>query len=305
MSRIAFIVNPVSGNKKIQDAKRALPEMIAACMDEQLWQPEIVYTQRAGHATELARGFADSGYEAVVACGGDGTVNEVACGLRDTKTAMGILPMGSGNGLARHLQVPMDIRAALRWLNTSKIQSIDYGLVNERLFVCTCGTGLDAMVADRFAASKRRGFISYILSTLRLLMSYRPQCYHLKGEGIDHTQRAFLITFANANQWGNNALIAPKADISDGKMDVMLMSAHALWGSAVLAIRLFAGTIDRSPLMTLFRTPELVMERESAAPFHIDGDPVAMPKDIRIRIVHHGLRVLAHGDSKNDMRERL
>ena len=122
--------------------------------------------------------------------------------------------------------------------------------------------------------------------------SYQPQTYHLIGDGLDVTHKAFLITFANANQWGYEALIAPKASIQDGKMDIMLMSSHAILGSAGLALRLFAGSIDDSHFMDTIRAKEVTLERETAAPFHIDGDPVEMDKDIHIKIVEDGLRVL-------------
>jgi len=292
MKRIAFIINPISGNKRLQEIKRTLPELVKTLLDARQWSATISYTAYASHATELAQQYAREGYEAVVACGGDGTVNEVACGLRDTSTAMGILPMGSGNGLARHLHIPMDLHKAIELLNHAHPASIDYGLANNRLFVCCCGAGLDAEVAERFAGCKQRGFLTYIFSTVRLLFTYRPQTYQLLGDKINHTQRAFLITFANANQWGNNALIAPRADVSDGLLDIAIMSPYALWGSPGLAIRLFAGTIDRSPLMTMLRTQELTLRREHAAPFHLDGDPVTMPEEIQIRLVHQGLRVI-------------
>lgn len=292
MKKIAFVINPISGNTRIQQIKHALPERIATTLDQQLWASEVVMTEYAGHATRLARQYADAGYDAVVAVGGDGTVNEIACGLRDTTTAMGILPMGSGNGLARHLGIPMDIGRAVELFNHCESASIDYGMANEQLFVSTCGTGFDAVVADRFATSGTRGLMTYLRTILRLAFTYRPQTYHLTGNQLDETHKAFLITFANANQWGNGALIAPRADLTDGLMDIMLMSPHALWGSLPLAIRLFAGNIDRSPMMHTLRAGEVLLRRESAAPFHIDGDPKTMDNDIRIRIVKSGLRVL-------------
>jgi YegS/Rv2252/BmrU family lipid kinase len=229
----------------------------------------------------------------VVAVGGDGTVNEVANGLRDTKTALGIIPMGSGNGFARHLNIPIRPQKAIEMINHSEPISVDYGLANGKLFVSTCGTGFDALIADHFAGSNKRGFATYLQNILKDVFSYQPQTYHIVGDGLDVTHKAFLITFANANQWGYEALIAPKASIQDGKMDIMLMSSHALLGSASLALRLFAGSIDDSHFMDTIRAKEVTLERETAAPFHIDGDPVEMEKNIHIKIVEDGLRVLA------------
>lgn len=301
MKNIAFIINPISGSKETQNAKRKLPKLIMQTLDSEQWLPNITFTEYAGHAVELARQYARMGFDAVVAVGGDGTVNEVARGLVmgygnrpvSERTALGILPMGSGNGFARHLGIPIRPQKAIEMINHAEPISVDYGLANGKLFVSTCGTGFDALIADHFAGSSKRGFSTYLQNIIRDAFSYHAQTYHIVGDGLDVTHKAFLITFANANQWGYEALIAPKASIQDGKMDIMLMSSHALLGSASLALRLFAGSIDDSHFMDTLRAREVTLEREEAAPFHIDGDPVEMEKDIHIRIVEDGLRVLA------------
>ena len=292
MKNIAFIINPISGSRETQNAKKRLPKLIMQTLDAEQWLPNITFTEYAGHATELAHQFARMGFDAVVAVGGDGTVNEVAQGVRGTQTALGIIPMGSGNGFARHLNIPVKPNKALEMLNNSEPISVDYGLANGRMFVSTCGTGFDAVVADQFAGSNKRGFATYLQNTIREAFNYTPQTYHLVGDGLDVTHKAFLITFANANQWGYEALIAPKASVQDGKMDIMLMSSHAILGSASLALRLFAGSIDDSHFMDTLRAKEITLEREEAGPFHIDGDPVEMEKDIHIQIVPDGMRVL-------------
>ena len=292
MKNIAFIINPISGAKETQNAKRKLPKLIMQTLDMEQWLPNIVFTEYAGHATELAHQYARMGFDAVVAVGGDGTVNEVARGLKDTKTALGILPMGSGNGFARHLNIPIRPQKALEMINHSEPINVDYGLANGRLFVSTCGTGFDAVVADNFAGSNKRGVMTYLQNTLKVAFSYQPQTYHIVGDGLDVTHKAFLITFANANQWGYEAMIAPKASVQDGKMDIMLMSSHAILGSASLALRLFTGSIDNSYFMDTIRAKEITLEREEVAPFHIDGDPVEMDKNIHIKIVADGLKVL-------------
>ena len=292
MKNIAFIINPISGAKETQNAKKKLPKLIMQTLDMEQWLPNIVFTEYAGHATELAYQYARMGFDAVVAVGGDGTINEVARGLKDTKTALGIIPMGSGNGFARHLNISIRPQKALEMLNHSEPIAVDYGLANGKLFVSTCGTGFDAVVADNFAGSNKRGFMTYLQNTLKVAWSYKPQTYHIVGDGLDVTHKAFLITFANANQWGYEALIAPKASLQDGKMDIMLMSSHAILGSASLALRLFTGSIDNSYFMDTLRAKEVTLEREEKAPFHLDGDPVEMEKDIHIKIVPDGTRVL-------------
>ena len=300
MKNIAFIINPVSGSKETQKEKRKLPKLIMQLLDKEQWLPNIAFTEYAGHATELARQYARMGFDAVVAVGGDGTVNEVAKGLvrgnglpvTGYGTALGIIPMGSGNGFARHLNIPIRPQKTIEMLNHSEPICTDYGLANGKLFVSTCGTGFDAVVADHFAGSNKRGFMTYFQNVMHDIFSYTPQTYHIVGDGLDVTHKAFLITFANANQWGYEALIAPKASVQDGKMDIMLMSSHAILGSAGLALRLFAGSIYDSHFMDTLRAKEVTLEREEAAPFHIDGDPVEMEKDIHIKIVADGLRVL-------------
>lgn len=301
MKNIAFIINPVSGSKETQNAKKKLPKLIMQTLDSEQWLPNIAFTEYAGHATEMAYQFARMGFDAVVAVGGDGTVNEVAKGIvkgekgkvkGERSTALGIIPMGSGNGFARHLDIPVRPQKAIEMLNHSEPIWVDYGTANGRLFISTCGTGFDALIADHFAGSNKRGFSAYLQNILHDVFNYTPQTYHLIGDGLDVTHKAFLITFANANQWGYEALIAPKASVQDGKMDIMLMSSHAILGSASLALRLFAGSIDDSYFMDTIRAKEVTLERETAAPFHIDGDPVEMEKDIHIKIIEDGLRVL-------------
>ena len=283
MKNIAFIINPISGSKELQKEKRKLPKLIMQTLDSRQWLPNITFTEYAGHAVELSRQYARMGFDAVVAVGGDGTVNEVAqCLVQGERskvkgeraTAMGIIPMG------------------IEMLNHSEPIRVDYGIANGRVFVSTCGTGFDAVIADHFAGSNKRGLKTYMQNILKDVFTYQPQTYHLVGDGLDVTHKAFLITFANANQWGNNALIAPKASVQDGKLDIMMMSSHAILGSASLALRLFAGSIDDSHFMDTLRAREITLIREEAAPFHIDGDPVEMEKDIHIKIVEDGLKVL-------------
>lgn len=292
MKNIAFIINPIAGTQK----KQKLPKLITQTLDKSQWLPNIVFTEHAGHAEELAKQFAQMGFEAVVAVGGDGTVNEVARGLRDTQTAMGILPMGSGNGLARHLNIPMRLNRALEVFNRCEPIKIDYGLANGHVFVTTCGTGFDAMIAEQFAAAGKRGFKTYVQKIVEDLITYKPETYRIveseSESELDITTTAFLITFANANQWGNEAYIAPKASVQDGKMDICIMSSKAVFAVPSLAVGLFTKMLDKSLFMDGAKAKDVILYREKEGPFHIDGDPIQMEKDIHIQIVEEGLRVL-------------
>lgn len=288
MKNIAFIINPISGTLN----KRKLPKQIEKELDHTHWLENIVFTEYAGHATELAKQYAKMGFDAVVAVGGDGTVNEVATGLIGTSTALGIIPTGSGNGLARHLGISLRVNRALEQINHGESISVDYGLVNDHPFFCTCGVGFDALIADQFATSGSRGMKTYMQNIFKDLFTYQPETYIIRGKDIELSPQAFLVTFANANQWGNDAFIAPKASIQDGKMDIAILSKFPLIAAPSLAFSLFTKLIDRDAYMNTVQTNEVYVTREKAGPLHVDGEPLQMPQELHIRIVEDGLRVL-------------
>jgi len=286
--KIAFIINPISGT----DKKNELPELIHSELDAKIFDSEIVETKFQGHGTELAKAFVARKFHIVVAVGGDGTVNEVARALVHTKTALGIVPMGSGNGLARHLNIPMNETKAIQQLNNSEPILMDYGIVNNKPFFCTCGTGFDAYVSTEFAKGKKRGIMSYIEKIITGYFSYKSQNYHLVGEGIDLNAKAFVLTFANASQWGNNAYIAPQASVQDGKIDISIMSNFPIIAIPTLALQLFAKTIDKDLFMTTLRADKITLTREEPGPFHYDGEPYEEGTKICVKVVPDGLKVL-------------
>ncbi len=286
--KIAFIINPISGTSK----KEHIPEIIMEVIDKEVFDTKIVYTKFRGHGTELAKNFVENNYDYVVAVGGDGTVNEIAKALIHTNTSLGIIPIGSGNGLARHLGIPMNIRKAIEMINFSETVFMDYGLVNNQPFFCTCGTGFDAYVSTEFAKGKERGLMSYIEKIITGYFNYKSQNYHLKSKDIDLKIKAFVMTFANASQWGNNAYIAPQASVQDGKLDISIMSSFPIIAIPTLALQLFTKTIDNDLFMTTLRTDEILLKREEPGPFHFDGEPYEEGTEIRIKIVPDGLKVL-------------
>ena len=287
MKNIAFTVNPVSGTK----AKNRVAKLIRELLDPQLFAPTVVVTEYAGHATQLAQQFAMQDYYAVVAVGGDGTVNEVATGLIGTNTALGIIPNGSGNGFARHLEISTRMNRAIEMLNSSEVINVDYGMVNNIPFFSTCGVGFDAVVAHDFSDSSR-GFKGYLQSIFKDLFQYKPETYHITGNGINQTTTAFLVNFANAGQWGYDAYIAPKASVQDGWLDVAIVSEFPMVAAAGLALSLFTKNIDEKLYMTTIRTKELTLTRNSDGPMHIDGTPMTMPAELHVKIVEDGLKVL-------------
>lgn len=289
MKNIAFLINPISGTLN----KRRIPKLIDSLLDHTQWNAKVDFTEYKGHGTELAQQYARLGFEAVVAVGGDGTVNEVATGLKGTSTAMGILPIGSGNGFARHLGIPLRLPRAIELINHSEVIRVDYGEVNGKPFFCTCGTGFDALISEHFATAGKRGISMYLQQIAKDVLQYTPEHYRIVGDGIDMETDAFLITFANANQWGNAAYIAPQASLQDGLMDVAILTPFPLPAVPNLVMHLFAKTLDKSLFMHTLRAQNLTLYRESAAPFHCDGDPVEMGKEVKLRIVADGLAILA------------
>ena len=287
MKNIAFIVNPISGTK----AKNRVAKLIRELLDLQQFAPTVVVTEYAGHATQLAQQFAMEDYYAVVAVGGDGTINEVASGLIGTNTALGIVPNGSGNGFARHLDISTRMNRAIEMLNSSEVINVDYGLVNDLPFFSTCGVGFDAIVAQDFSNSSR-GFKGYLQSIFKDFFQYKADTYQLKGEGIDITTTAFLVNFANAGQWGYDAYIAPKASVQDGWLDVAIVSEFPITAAAGLALSLFTKNIDEKLHMNTIRTKELTLTRASEGAMHIDGTPMVMPAELHVKIVEEGLKVL-------------
>ena len=200
-TKVVFIVNPHSGFYRIIPVKYYIQRLV----DTDTIQYYVVMTEYAGHAEKIARLSAENGADIVVAVGGDGTVNEVGRGLIGTETVMGLLPCGSGNGLARHLGIPTDTAKAIKLINKPHIIKIDYGLINNHPFFCTCGVGFDAQVSMKFAQGKTRGLASYIDKTLREFLKYRNERYQLITEESSQAVDAFIVTCANADQWGNNA----------------------------------------------------------------------------------------------------
>ena len=288
MKNIAFIVNPVAGTK----AKNRVSKLIRDTLDKTQFSPTVVTTEYAGHATQLAQQFALEGYYAVVAVGGDGTVNEVATGLKDTNTALGIIPNGSGNGFARHLDISTRMNRAVEMLNNSEVVQVDYCMVNDITFFSTFGVGFDAVVAQDFG-SNSRGFKGYVESVFKDFFKYKAEQYQLIGENIDITTKAFLISFANAGQWGYDAYIAPKASIQDGLIDIAIVSEFPMIKAPSFALQLFTKNIDENLHMNTIRAKEVTLLRENEdSPVHVDGTPTKMGKELKIKIVEDGLKVL-------------
>jgi YegS/Rv2252/BmrU family lipid kinase len=293
---IAFIVNPISGTQ----SKEHFPARVDESIDKSRFDYRICHTEYRGHASEMARHLAAEGTDIVVAVGGDGTVNEVARSLVHTDTALGVIPCGSGNGLARHLCIPLDMSRALSIINRCNIEAFDYGVINGLPFFCTCGMGFDAFISLKFAEAGKRGPITYVENVLKEGLKYQPETYEIIDENGVMRHKAFLIACANASQYGNNAYIAPGATMRDGKMDVIIMEPFDALEAPQIAADLFMKTLGNNSKIKTFRTERIHIRRASEGAIHYDGDPIMTGTDIDVHIEHLGIKILTNPDAPED-----
>lgn len=284
---VLFIVNPISG----AGANRNLSEKIEKSLNSSRFTPLILHSEHPGNATQIANQQIEKGIKKIFAVGGDGTVNEVAKALVNTDAILGIVPIGSGNGFARHLRIPMDIGKAIGLVNRERIAMVDFGLMNDTPFFCTAGLGFDAHVGNKFALQKGRGFTNYIKTTITEFYKYQPQLYTLRDNGYTMEKEAFLITVANASQFGNNAYIAPEADVTDGMLDVTIISPFPKFLSPSFGVKLFNKKLGKSKYVEMFRVRQLGVDRQSPGYVHFDGEPTSMDKSINFKVQPLGLKV--------------
>ncbi|ALW86852.1 hypothetical protein AUC43_18280 [Hymenobacter sedentarius] len=268
MPKTCFILNPIAGPSRRYD----MPALIAQHFGALEGNYEIRLTQAAGHAVELARAASAEGFEVVAAVGGDGTINEVGRGLLGTAAALGIVPQGSGNGLARHLKVPLGLPAALRRLATPDFSRMDVGTMNGHPFFCTAGLGFDAHVSQHFALAGSRGLSTYLRVTLREYRRYLPVPVRVELDGQVEETNCYVLAFANASQYGNNAYIAPLADLRDGLLDVCLIDALPVIRAMKVSLGMALGNLPQSNAAEYFRVARGRVTAQAPIGFHVDGD---------------------------------
>lgn len=286
--KIAFIINPKSG----LHIRQNIAETIESLFSPKLFDLEIYFTKHAGDATTAARGFQIDGFKRVVAVGGDGTVNEVARGLVGTRTAMGIIPFGSGNGLARHLNIPLRAEDAIFRIMRNKQLAIDYGIYNHKPFFCTAGVGFDALISHRFATKKVRGIASYIHEIITQYTQYERKYYRIRLDNRVIERRAVLVTVANASQWGNNAIVAPQANICDGKLDVVIITEIPPLMVPEVALMMFTGNFNHCRLVESYQCHSISIECEETDYTHYDGEAAEITSHLDFHTVHKGLKVI-------------
>ena len=285
--KFLFIVNPNSGIGKYKKLEKLLSKEV----DVDKFQYNIVYTEFAGHAKEIAKKSSNN-YDVIVAVGGDGSINEAAQGLIEGNAALGIIPVGSGNGLARSLKIPLSIKKAIQTLFTANQRKIDIVRINDEYFFNVGGIGFDASIGHLFDNTDKRGFLTYLKIVFKAYFSYQSGNYDLIIDGNRRKIHAFLISFANSNQWGNNFYISPLSKIEDGKFEVCVLKPFSLFYAPIIAFALFSKTIHKLSKADFYSAKTVVVKNSEKLQFHIDGEPKTTTSDLKIEVIPRALNVI-------------
>jgi YegS/Rv2252/BmrU family lipid kinase len=286
--KLKFIINPVSG----VFSKDRVVSAIESGLDRSKYDFSIVYTESPGHAIEICNKLVAEGIDIIIAVGGDGSVNEIARTLTDKKVVMGIIPAGSGNGLAHHLKIPFSYKKAIEIINTCKILKIDTGSINDVFFVSIAGIGFDGIVAREYAKNKSRGFLTYLKVVTEEYMNYRPRKYTIEINGEILKRKALFISFANSDQFGYGASISPSASVDDGLLDVIIMKKPPIIEVPILASLLYWRKIDLSRQFEIIKAKELVVKTRRKRWVNIDGEPLKMKKKLFVKIHPQSLNII-------------
>ena len=289
MKRILFIINPISGVGR----QRVIEKNAEAILDKSKCSYFFTYTQHKLHAREIAKKEAPH-YDIIVAVGGDGTVNEIASAIVGTSCSMAIVPTGSGNGLARCLGIPINIKKAINLIQSGSSQKMDVLSCNNNYFVNVGGIGFDAEVGHQFDVAPRRGMISYIKITLENLLHFKPQQFTIEINGTSTTVEALLVCFANSNQWGNNIKIAPKSSPIDGVIDIVALKKFPFYQALFVGLRLLTGTILKSKYIEYHQAHEVKISNDSIPlKYHLDGEPmISVDKTLHFFVHPQNLSVI-------------
>jgi YegS/Rv2252/BmrU family lipid kinase len=286
---ILFIINPISGAKRGTN----LTASIKKHLDKRKFNLEFKYTEYAGHAIELSKTAVEKNTDVIVAVGGDGTINEVASQMIGSKSVLGIVPLGSGNGLARHLGIPRLIPSALRLINDFQVTDIDTASINGVPFISIAGVGFDAKIAKLFARVKRRGFFTYANLITNNYIRYKPKKYKLEfDDGTVIVTRALFISFANSNQFGYNTTIAPNAQLRDGQLDICIVQKPNIFTLPIIANLMLLRAIDKSQYVETIRASHFFVSQSRNRVVNIDGEASRIDKKLEITVNPLSLQVI-------------
>ena len=286
---LLFIVNPISGIGR----QKKIETLIEQTIDRGLFDYTVRYTERIHHGTDLAKEAVEQGcFDAIVAVGGDGSVNDVVSGLVGSNLALGIIPCGSGNGLARNLKIPLTPTHAIEAINHYKIAEIDTIYLNDRVVASIAGIGFDARVARRMKQTKVRGLQAYAKIILTDYPTYKEHTYRLNIDGNEIERKAWFISFANSNQFGYNTAIAPLAQLDDGLIDVCIVDRIPLLHLPMTAPLLYLNHFELSQHVEYFKAHEVTVYNNEEKWVNIDGEGERIGKELHFRNVRKSLKVL-------------
>ena len=286
-TKYAFVINPNAGVKKKLNIESFISDHFP-----KLIPYDIIIWEEADDISPIIEQVKSNHYQFIVACGGDGTVNMVASLLVNTKIALGILPLGSGNGLARSNGIPMDLVKALDVIVKGRTEVIDSGTINGHPFFCTAGIGFDALIAHKFAESTKRGFVTYFKTSVSEFFKYKPFTYAINVDEKIIKTSAFLITIANAGQWGNDVYIAPAAKLNDGLFHISILKPFPLMTLPFFGVKLFSKRADNFKYLESIIGKKVEIEFDHQLPAHYDGEPLVANGKISIEMFPLSLRII-------------
>ncbi len=269
-----------------------IPNLIDVHLDKTKYNPNFSFTEYIGHASELAEEAANKNFDVIVAVGGDGTINEIASKVAQLDKVLGIIPFGSGNGLARSLKIPMDAKKAIQVINNLEVKTIDSARLNNRFFFNMAGMGFDAHLSAAFATNKSRGLKGYAEIFLREVKTYRSQYYTLEIDGKVFERDAYMISIANSSQFGNNVHISPQSSLTDGLLDVCIIKPFNMVKLPILMFQMLRATTDRSEFVEIIRGKNIKITRREEDSIHLDGEPFLMGKEIEMEVLPLSLNVI-------------
>lgn len=285
---VVFIVNPKSGIERQKEISHA----IDIHLDNKQYTHEIRFTEYAKHGTIIAKEAAANGAYAVVAVGGDGSVNDVVHGLEGTDTILGIIPKGSGNGMARTMRIPLSTEEAVKVISKGKTAAMDVGTANGNLFISNAGVAFDALISKKFAKSERRGLFVYSWLVTKYLWLYKTWDFTITIDGKELKETAFMINVANGEQFGYNFRIAPMASYTDGLLDVIIIRKFPKIMGGMIALRAMQGTIAGSPYVQHFTGREITISHPSLQLMQTDGDAHKCSNSITFKVKPGAQRVI-------------
>ncbi len=285
--RIWFIINPISGVRRKDD----IPALVREYLDHNQYDFEIQYTTHKGHGSELAKEARNLAIDIVCAVGGDGSVHEIGTSLIGSNVLLAIIPIGSGNGLARHMNIPLTIKKAIHCINDQHKITMDTILVNEQAFLGVGGYGFDALIAQKFEGSKRRGLVAYFKLILKEFFKYNPINISVDANGQIKKLPVMLCTLANTKQWGNGLVVSPNSDATDGKVELILLKPFSFWRLPVLAMQFLFRRSDKSALMEVISFDKATI-RVSEKIAHYDGESMATKGVLHVKVVPKSLQIL-------------